>query len=465
MHDDLNSEHILRYSTLLSELVLMNLLTLLFVWLGWYCPQSHRAMLQMIVVSTLSYTVCNIGSGVVTHLPWSRADQVIKHVLRNVCCFAVLQTLLNMALMVRPCKTWTYVIYYVILLAIVMLNRLAWRRLLQMWRRKSSHLCKVVFVGQLDNARELANAMFGEASGYKVLGYFADEEDIGAKIHEVAYLGLPSQAEQWIANHEGEVDELYCTLSSQREEGAAILRTCENHLVRFYVIPSARSYMNHRMNFDTKFNVPVLSLRNEPLSIWGNRAIKRLFDLLCSITFLCTIFPFLYVILGIAIKMSSPGPIFFKQKRSGQDGRDFLCYKFRSMRMNNDSDKLQATKDDPRKTRIGEFMRHTNLDEFPQFINVLRGEMSMVGPRPHMLKHTEMYSKAIDKYMVRHFVKPGITGWAQVTGYRGETRELWQMEGRVEKDIWYIEHWNFALDLYIIYKTFANVVIGDKSAY
>ncbi len=465
MHDDLNSEHILRYSTLLSELVLMNLLTLLFVWLGWYSPQSHRAMLQMIVVSTLSYTVCNIGSGVVTHLPWSRADQVIKHVLRNVCCFAVLQTLLNMALMVRPCKTWTYVIYYVILLAIVMLNRLAWRRLLQMWRRKSSHLCKVVFVGQLDNARELANAMFGEASGYKVLGYFADEEDIGAKIQEVAYLGLPSQAEQWIANHEGEVDELYCTLSSQREEGAAILRTCENHLVRFYVIPSARSYMNHRMNFDTKFNVPVLSLRNEPLSIWGNRAIKRLFDLFCSITFLCTIFPFLYVILGIAIKMSSPGPIFFKQKRSGQDGRDFLCYKFRSMRMNNDSDKLQATKDDPRKTRIGEFMRHTNLDEFPQFINVLRGEMSMVGPRPHMLKHTEMYSKAIDKYMVRHFVKPGITGWAQVTGYRGETRELWQMEGRVEKDIWYIEHWNFALDLYIIYKTFANVVIGDKSAY
>lgn len=465
MHDNLNSEHILRYSTLLSELILMNLLILLFVKLDWYCPGSHKALLQTIVVSTLSYTVCNIGSGVVTHLPWSRADQVIKHVLRNVLCFAVLQSLLNMALMVRPCHTWSYILFYILLLGVVMGCRMVWRRSLQMWRKKSSHLCKVVFVGPLDNARELVTNMFNTASGYKLVGYFADDEDPGAKSHDVAYLGLPSEAPQWVVNHNEELHELYCTLSSQRQEGAAILRACENHLVRFFVIPSARSYMNHRMNFDTKFNVPVLSLRNEPLAEWGNRAFKRMFDLVCSIIFLCTVFPFLYIILGTAIKLSSPGPIFFKQKRSGQDGREFWCYKFRSMRMNKDSDNVQATKDDPRKTRIGEFMRHTNLDEFPQFINVLRGEMSLVGPRPHMLKHTEMYSKAIDKYMVRHFVKPGITGWAQVTGYRGETRELWQMEGRVEKDIWYIEHWNFGLDIYILYLTFYNVVRGDKSAY
>jgi len=135
------------------------------------------------------------------------------------------------------------------------------------------------------------------------------------------------------------------------------------------------------------------------------------------------------------------------------------------MRVNKDSDKVQATLNDPRKTRLGNFMRKTNIDELPQFINVLLGDMSVVGPRPHMLKHTEEYSKLIDKYMVRHLVKPGITGWAQVTGFRGETRELWQMEGRVERDIWYLEHWTFMLDLYIIYKTVKNAVKGEKEAY
>ena len=135
------------------------------------------------------------------------------------------------------------------------------------------------------------------------------------------------------------------------------------------------------------------------------------------------------------------------------------------MRVNKDSDKVQATQNDPRKTRLGNFIRKTSIDELPQFINVLLGDMSVVGPRPHMLKHTEEYSKLIDKYMVRHLVKPGITGWAQINGFRGETKELWQMEGRVERDIWYLEHWTFMLDLYIIYKTVRNAIRGEKEAY
>lgn len=135
------------------------------------------------------------------------------------------------------------------------------------------------------------------------------------------------------------------------------------------------------------------------------------------------------------------------------------------MRQSADADTKQATRDDPRKTRVGELMRKTSIDELPQFINVLRGDMSVVGPRPHMLKHTAQYSEIINSYMVRHFVKPGITGYAQVTGYRGETSELWQMEGRVERDIWYIEHWSISLDLFIIYKTIANALCGEDKAY
>ena len=133
--------------------------------------------------------------------------------------------------------------------------------------------------------------------------------------------------------------------------------------------------------------------------------------------------------------------------------------------MNEEADEKQATADDPRKTRFGDFLRRSNIDELPQFINVFRGEMSIVGPRPHMLAHTEIYAQLIDKYMVRHFIKPGVTGWAQTNGFRGETKELSQMEGRVKADIWYMEHWTLLLDLYIIYKTIANVIIGEKNAY
>ena len=141
------------------------------------------------------------------------------------------------------------------------------------------------------------------------------------------------------------------------------------------------------------------------------------------------------------------------------------CYKFRSMKVNADADRIQATEHDPRKTRWGNIMRKTNIDELPQFINVLLGDMSIVGPRPHMLLHTQEYSRLINKYMVRHFVKPGITGWSQVTGFRGETKELKDMEGRIRGDIWYLEHWSFGLDLYIMYRTVANVFRGEKNAY
>jgi putative colanic acid biosynthesis UDP-glucose lipid carrier transferase len=192
--------------------------------------------------------------------------------------------------------------------------------------------------------------------------------------------------------------------------------------------------------------------------------LKRLTDILLSVIFLVPtvlLLPFIAVI----IKCQSPGPVFFRQRRTGLDGREFWCWKFRSMHVNNTADSQQATKDDPRKFPFGDFMRKTNIDELPQFWNVLRGDMSIVGPRPHMLAHTEQYDKLIDKYMVRHFVKPGITGWAQVTGFRGETRELWQMEGRVERDIWYMQHWSLWLDLRIIWLTFKTIFKRDKKAY
>ena len=216
---------------------------------------------------------------------------------------------------------------------------------------------------------------------------------------------------------------------------------------------------------ETEKKTEAIALSREVLDEVRNKAIKRTFDVLFSLVVLLTIFPLLFLIVAIAIKLSSPGPVFFKQLRTGLNGKEFWCYKFRSMRVNKASDKLQATKDDPRKTRVGDFLRKSNIDEIPQFINVLIGDMSVVGPRPHMIKHTEDYSELIDNYMDRHLVKPGITGLAQVRGFRGETRELHQMAGRVRLDVFYIQNWSLALDLKIIYRTVRNVVQGEKLAY
>lgn len=239
-----------------------------------------------------------------------------------------------------------------------------------------------------------------------------------------------------------------------------------NNVVHFYSVPNVSNYLHHRMYFNMIGSVPYLSFFRDPLSSSvQNRVIKRTFDIVFSLTFLCTIFPIVLLVVAVITKITMPGPLFFRQKRNGLNDKVFYCIKFRSMRVNDDADKVQATKDDPRKTKWGNIMRKTNIDELPQFINVLLGDMSVVGPRPHMLKHTEEYSQLIDKYMVRHFVRPGITGWSQVTGFRGETKELSQMEGRVKGDIWYIEHWTFWLDLYIIFKTIANAIRGEKEAY
>lgn len=194
-------------------------------------------------------------------------------------------------------------------------------------------------------------------------------------------------------------------------------------------------------------------------------AIKRIFDIVISLIILLTVSWWLTLIVGLITKLQMPGPIFFKQKRTGQYGKEFNMIKFRTMRVNSQADTLQASKNDERVTRWGLFLRKTSIDEIPQILNVLKGDMSLIGPRPHMVLHTEQYSELIDDYMLRLSAKPGITGWAQVNKARGETKEVWQMEDRVNKDIWYIEHWSLWLDLRIMFLTFRTILGKDELAY
>jgi len=209
--------------------------------------------------------------------------------------------------------------------------------------------------------------------------------------------------------------------------------------------------------------MPVISVCETPFNgIDG--AIKRLSDIVLATLILVLIMPLL-IIIAVAVKIGSPGPIIFKQRRCGLDGKEIVIYKFRSMTVTEDGDSIaQATKDDARITPLGALLRQTSCDELPQFINVLQGHMSIVGPRPHAVAHNEIYRKLIKGYMVRHKVKPGITGWAQINGYRGETKTLDKMQSRIDYDLDYLRNWSVRLDLYIIFKTI-GLVIKDQKAF
>lgn len=419
-----------------------------------------------VTVFMLIYAFVVYNGGVILYKRDARDFQIPLLVLRNI-LWSVVFTFLIYSIGDFSHLSWTGgLLHRISVLVCSSIYRLSIRKAVKYYRRSKKRVHRVVFVGSGENMLELYREFNGVTYfGYKVVGYF-DYQPNPLYTDKCEYLGTPDKTMGWLAEHR-DVHELYCCLPSKfRSDIVKIINYCVNNLVHFYSVPNVSNYLHHRMYFNMVGDVPYLSFFRDPLSSSvQNRVIKRTFDIVFSLLFLCTLFPIVLIVVTIITKLTMPGPIFFRQKRNGLNDKVFYCIKFRSMRVNDDADKVQATKDDPRKTKWGNIMRKTNIDELPQFINVLLGDMSVVGPRPHMLKHTEEYSQLIDKYMVRHFVRPGITGWSQVTGFRGETKELSQMEGRVKGDIWYIEHWTFWLDLYIIYKTVANAIRGEKEAY
>lgn len=423
------------------------------------------SILQIMLTLMLCYALCAIHSGVVLHRRKVHSFQIWKRVLENMFLFALLGGSVLSAGNFMDISS-LFMLEYLFLLFLCLISfRFSLRFLIRLYRMREGHMRFVVLVGSTDNNLEIYHEMSGgEDTGYSVVGYF-DEAPNPAFPGECSYLGKTGQVKDYLAEHEN-VHYLFCCLPSKDSDVILpLIHYCENHLVHFFSVPNVRNYLHHRMSFNILGNVPYLGLRPDPLSWPENRLLKRTFDIIVSSVFLCTLFPVILIVVAIVTELTMPGPLFFRQKRNGLNGREFYCYKFRSMKVNADADKLQATEYDPRKTRWGNIMRKTNIDELPQFINVLLGDMSIVGPRPHMLLHTQEYSRLINKYMVRHFVKPGITGWSQVTGFRGETRELKDMEGRIRGDIWYLEHWSFSLDLYIMYRTVANVFRGERNAY
>ena len=262
------------------------------------------------------------------------------------------------------------------------------------------------------------------------------------------------------------IDEIYCSVSELKNaELAEFINFADNNLKTLKFIPDNKNIFAKKLKFEYYDYIPVLSLRDIPLHNAVNSFVKRSFDVLFSIIIILGVLSWLTPLLALIISWESKGPIFFRQKRNGIDNREFYCYKFRSMAPNKNADLFQATKHDMRITKVGQFIRRTSIDELPQFYNVLFGNMSVVGPRPHMVKHTNEYANKVDKYMLRHFVKPGITGLAQVRGYRGEIEKEGDILNRIKFDIFYIENWSLFLDLKIIFQTVLNALAGEEKAY
>ena len=262
------------------------------------------------------------------------------------------------------------------------------------------------------------------------------------------------------------IDELYVVAKPNHiTDLNEYFELADKYCMRLKFVPDFSKISKRKFSTRNFNNFQVILPRHEPLQDAYNRLIKRTFDIIFSALVILLIMSWLYPILAILIKKQSKGPVLFKQLRTGKKNKPFWCYKFRSMHINADSDSAQAQKDDARVTPIGKFIRKTSLDEMPQFFNVLLGDMSVVGPRPHMLKHTTDYNNQIDNFMVRHFVKPGITGLAQVSGYRGETKKVSDMKRRVKADIDYLQNWSLIKDFKICFLTVIVTLKGDENAF
>jgi putative colanic acid biosynthesis UDP-glucose lipid carrier transferase len=345
----------------------------------------------------------------------------------------------------------------------LLINRFLHLAMQQFFQSKDHIVRKVMIIGYNERAKKLASYLEQEPIKTEIVG-FCEEE---ANVNELSVYPIVGGIGDAIkASKEYEVTEIFSTIAPEQQSGIyKLINEADQACIRFRIVPDFNHFIRKPVHLDYLKDIPVLSLRKEPLDDVGNRIKKRLYDLIISSLVTIFILSWLVPIVALLIWLDSRGPIFFIQQRSGKNGKTFNCIKFRSMKVNKESNEKQATKNDSRVTKLGAFLRKSNLDEMPQFFNVLMSDMSIVGPRPHMLKHTDDYSKLLNRYMVRHFLKPGITGWAQIHGFRGEIKHMQDINNRVEYDLWYLENWSLWLDTRIILMTAFNMAKGEKNAY
>lgn len=334
------------------------------------------------------------------------------------------------------------------------------RQSLKYIRSRGYNLKHVLVVGAGELGEKFAcKIRENEYVGYEIIGFLDDNVKKGTMIENSEVIGKIIDLEPLLLTKE--IDRVVITLSPRHHSLLeAIVDLCEKHGVKADIIPDYYRYFRSRPYIDMIDDVPLMNIRYVPLDESFNRGIKRLLDVIVAIMAIIITSPIL-LITAIMVKLSSPGPIIYKQERVGLDRKNFMMYKFRSMKVQDEEEEKfkWTTEDDPRKTRFGSFIRRTSIDELPQFFNILKGDMSLIGPRPERPHFVEKFREEIPKYMIKHHVRPGMTGWAQVHGWRGDT----SIEKRIEYDMYYVENWTLMLDVKIFFMTFRSGFIHEHA--
>jgi len=457
--------YLLRYILPVTDILMLNLIYILAHYFTGYMGKAVNEELQRhyLVVCNLLWFFNTAVFGLYSEYNARKIERIYRGTIKSLLLhFLLFSTYLLLAKDYEFSK-YFLIAFYIFLLVGFMMNRFIGTYIQHVLINKFHSTRKVAIMGNNDTGLRLADYLQKQRN-VDFYGFVGDDNSIYGD--EEGQISAAASAKMQQAAIYG-VKDLYVSIAPSRMgDIGPLVMEADKQLLRLKFIPDlagalAAPYTISYMGGE----FPIITLRHEPLEGMGNRFKKRAFDLIFSSLVIIFVLSWLYPLIGLLIKLQSRGPVLFKQQRSGINDQPFWCYKFRSMTVNKDSDKTQATKGDVRVTPIGRFLRKSSLDEMPQFFNVFLGNMSVVGPRPHMLRHTEEYKKIISQYMVRQFVKPGITGWAQVHGYRGETKDDSAMEKRVEHDIWYLEHWSSMIDVRIIFMTVINVFHGEENAY
>lgn len=379
--------------------------------------------------------------------------------------FISLFVLLSLMFFVKQVDISRYylAIYMILNLLFIMLYRYFVKRSLKHFRKKGFNKQFVLIIGAGSLGQKFHdNLKQYPELGFEIVGFLDDQRvwDAAEKVKYKPIMGTVNELEQILERKL--IDEVVLALPlDAHHRFPKIVAICEKVGVRTLIIPDFFDYLPARPYFDNFAGMPMINVRDIPLDLTGNRLLKRIFDIVFSLFAILITSP-LMLLIAIGVRLTSSGPIIFKQERVGLNRRNFQMYKFRSMRImpEENADTEWTTENDPRRTKFGSFLRKTSLDELPQFFNVLAGQMSVVGPRPERPYFVDQFKEEVPKYMVKHHVRPGITGYAQAHGLRGDT----SIEERIEHDIFYIENWSILLDIKIIMKTVINGFI-NKNAY
>ncbi|MFP4095916.1 MAG: exopolysaccharide biosynthesis polyprenyl glycosylphosphotransferase [Cyclobacteriaceae bacterium] len=450
---------------MLLDVVLILLLLDLALYLQWWHPTFSKETFAMLpIIFSLSWVL----SGVLFAIYQIENLGGYRSILSYIAKASVLHIVLICSLIGLRGNLfdhlWDLLFYFSVTLGAITLTRFLLLRFYRWYRSLPFNRKNTIIIGCGPKGIELYTYFRENRSlPQRVKGFF----DAQASQHPLIknlYKGDLHEVQSFCLEHG--IQEIYYTLPNHRTYLRDLQDFAERHFIYLGIIPDHESDKRKRVHAQlfNRGRIPVISYRNSPLRLIVNAILKRAFDIVFASLALGVLSLTLFPIIAIAIRWDSPGPVFFKQPRMGLKNTLFYCYKFRTMYVNNEQDR-QASKDDKRITRVGTFLRRSSFDELPQFINVLKGDMSVVGPRPQIQQQLQYYSELIGDYPIRASIAPGITGYAQVNGYRGETREVIQMAKRIEYDLIYMQEWSLMLDIRIIWLTIKNMIKGEENAY